>query len=464
MFKGDLKLIKIFVYKKTHLVAYLYFDGKSYSFVYDSNYLNQADAEPISPKMPLTDNIEYSEKLFNVFEQLIPEGKDRKILEKKANSANDFDLLPWLQHVYGDLQFSRTSLQLEQNNHYSIDYADFKNEILGTNNFPNILDMDIDIDDKTLFPDQSYIYDVINKFTPSGLSGFQHKLSVVLSNNIIRQPHSTELTNYFIKPYSLHKAIPEYDTYLPHLAINEHLFMSFAKNELGFDVPWSGIVKRQQDREYHYIVKRFDRYQGYKFSHDEFATLMGLDSETKYQTSSEKMFKRIKKYLSLPEERLILLQYYFYSMLIVHEDMHTKNLSVRTEGKNIRMSPLYDIATTAIYQNTYGYETHLPINGKRTNIRLKDFYVLVDLLDVERDIFNQAAANILWKYTYRLPIYFEKLTSMFPDTMVYKKSKIKFYGQKSRIIKSMPLAETMVKNHQLRIKQLEKNGYYQQLN
>jgi len=52
----------------------------------------------------------------------------------------------------------------------------------------------------------------------------------------------------------------------------------------------------------------------------------------------------------------------------------------------------------------------------------------------------------------RLLIYFEKLASMFPDTMVYKKSKIKFYGQKYRI------------NHQLRIKQLEKNGYYQQLN
>ncbi len=60
-------------------------------------------------------------------------------MEKKANSANDFDLLPWLQHVYGDLQFSRTSLQLDQNNNYTIDYADIKNEILGTNNFPNIL-------------------------------------------------------------------------------------------------------------------------------------------------------------------------------------------------------------------------------------------------------------------------------------------------------------------------------------
>jgi len=447
--------MKLSVYKKNIVVGYLGFDGKTYSFVYDHNYLCKTDAEPVSPKMPLTDKIEYSQKLFNVFEQLIPEGRDRKILEKKANSANDFDLLPWLQHVYGDLQFSRTSLQ----DFYKVDYVDLKNEILATNSFPNILDMEIQIDDKAVFPEQSDIYEIANKFTPSGLSGFQHKLSVVLDNNVIRQPQYNELSEYFMKPYSLYKANPEYETYLPHLAINEHLFMTFAKNELGFDVPWSGIVKCQQDKEFHYIVKRFDRYQGYKFSHDEFATLMGLDSETKYQTSSENMFKQIKKYLTLPEERLILLKYYFYSMLIVHEDMHTKNLSVRTEGKNIRMSPLYDIATTAIYQNTYGYETHLPINGKRTNIRLKDFYVLVDLLNVDRKSFNQAAAEILWKYTDRLPIYFEKLASMFPDAMIYKKSRIKFYGQKSRITKSMSLADAMIKNHQNRIKQLKKNGW-----
>ena len=53
----------------------------------------------------------------------------------------------------------------------------------------------------------------------------------------------------------------------------------------------------------------------------------------------------------------------------------------------------------------------------------------------------------LWKYTDRLPMYFEKLASMFPDFMTY----------------SMPLAETMIKNHQNRIKQLEKNGWYEQL-
>lgn len=234
-----------------------------------------------------------------------------------------------LQHVYGDLQFSKTTLKLENNN-YVINYAEIKTDILGQNTFPNILDMEIHIDDNTLFPENNALEKVVERFTPSGLSGFQHKLSIVVNPKIIRQPKEGEAAYFFMKPYSPQKANPRSDYYLPHLAINEHLFMTFAKNELGFDVPWSGIVKGKS--EYHYIVKRFDRYKGYKFSHDELATFLGLDSETKYQTSSEKMFKRIKKYLTLPTERLTVLKYYFYSMLIVHEDMHTKNGENR--GKN----------------------------------------------------------------------------------------------------------------------------------
>jgi len=452
----------LFVYKKNQLVAYLNFEKGQHSFAYDSNYLCQAQASPISPKMALTEEILHSEKLFNVFEQLIPEGQDRQILEKQADSANDFDLLPFLQHLYGDLQFSKTALA-PKNDFRSIHYSDIKNQMLGKNSFPNIFKLEIRIDDNSLFPEAKALDKAIKSFTPSGLSGFQHKLSIVLNGETIRQPKEGEVAYYFMKPYSLQKADPHSDYYFPHLAINEHLFMTFAKNELGFDVPSNGIVKRQGDIEYHYVVKRFDRYKGYKFSYHEFATLMGLDSETKYQSTSEKMFKRIKKYLILPKQRLILLKYYFYSMLIVHEDMHTKNLSVGTEGKTVRMSPLYDIATTAIYQNTLGYETHLPINGKRTNIRRKDFYVLVDIMDINRKIFDQAASFILFNYTHKLPEYFVQLEQSFSGAKIYKKTRANLSGKKPRLIKEFSLAEALAQYHKTRIKQLEKNGWYAQL-
>ncbi len=365
-----------------------------------------------------------------------------------------------LHHIYGDFQFSKTPLKFEKPYSHQLLYADIKDQLLGQNTFPNILEKEIHIDDKILFPD---INGHVSKiFPPSGLSGYQHKFSVVLKNNIIRQAKANENAYFFIKPY--HQADRNDVSYFPHLAINEHLFMTFAKNELGFEVPWTGIVKRQTDSEYHYIVKRFDRYNGYKFAYYEFATLLGLDSEHKYKMSSEKMFKRIKKVLTLSKERLILLSYYFYSMLIVHEDMHTKNLSVRREEKTIRMSPLYDIATTAIYQNVYGYESHLPINGKKTHIRPKDFYVLVDLMAVKRKTFEKVAANILFNYTYKLPEYFERLEKTFPNAKIYKKTQANLSEKKQRIIQSISLAEKMKQSHQIRIEQLNKNGWYAQLN
>jgi serine/threonine-protein kinase HipA len=451
----------LFVYKQQQLIGYLNFENGLYQFAYDTHYLCQPDAVALSPTMDLTETILQTER-FHVFEQLIPEGTDRKILEKKAHSANDFELLPLLQHIYGDFQFSRTPLKFEK--HHPIRYTDIKDKLLGQNTFPNILPMAIQIDDKLLFPDRNGLTEVSKILEPSGLSGYQHKFSVVLKNNLIRQAKANESAYFFIKPSHPNKADKNHAFYFPHLAINEHLFMTFAKNELGFEVPWNGIIKRPQDSEYHYIVKRFDRYNGYKFASYEFATLLGLDSEHKYQISSEKMFKRIKKFLTLPKERLILLSYYFYSMLIIHEDMHTKNLSVRTDGKTILMSPLYDIATTAIYQNVCGYESHLPINGKRTQIRPKDFYVLVDLLAVKRKTFDKTAANILFNYTYKLPEYFDRLEKTFPEAKVYKKTPANLSAKKQRITQSISLADKMRQSHQTRIKQLEKNGWYAQLN
>ncbi len=450
----------LLVYKQEQLMGYLNFEKGLYQFAYDTHYLCQPEALALSPTLDLTETILESE-IFPVFEQLIPEGTDRKILQQKVGSANDFDLLPVLQHIYGDFQFSKTPLKFDKPYSHSIRYTDIKDKQLGQNTFPNILEMAIDIDDKILFPDRNGLQEVSRILEPSGLSGYQHKLSIVFKNNIIRQAEARAY--HFIKPYHPKKANPDDDFYFPHLAINEHLFMTFAKNELGFEVPWTAIVKRQTDREYHYIVKRFDRYNGYKFAYYEFATLLGLDSEHKYHSSSEKMFKRIKNVLTLQKERLILLSYYFYSMLIVHEDMHTKNLSVRSEGKTIKMSPLYDIATTAIYQNVYGYESHLPINGKRTQIRPKDFYVLVDLIAVKRKTFDKVAANILLNYTYKLPEYFDKLDKTFPEAKVYKKTPANLSDKKQRITESISLADKMRQSHQTRIKQLEKKGWYAQL-
>ncbi len=189
------------------------------------------------------------------------------------------------------------------------------------------------------------------------------------------------------------------------------------------------------------------------------ATLVGLNSETKYQISSEQLFKTIKEYLTLKSERLILLKYYFYSMVIAHEDMHTKNLSVLTDGNTICMSPLYDIATTAIYQGANSRETTLLINGKNKNIRPQDFYVLVDLLEVNIKHFDEEVSNILLKYRHNLPEYFDKLENL-PNLVFYERSRTHSAGRKPRLTQSISFAEKLRRKHQERMRQLDKAGWY----
>lgn len=444
----------MFIYKKTQLVGYLSFKQGEYQFIYDKQYLSKQEAKPLSPDLVLTETIFSSEKIFTVFEQVIPEGENRKRLERKAKSANDFDLLPYLTDIYGDLQFSKTPLVFDDENSSEFNYAEVKTEILAENSFPNVLNLEITIDDEKLFPSHNTN---LNTFYPSGLSGFQNKLPIIMNDKTIRYPQKNEASVYFLKPYNKYKADPRSQFYLPHLAINEHLFMTFAKNELEFDVPYNGIIKKNNDKEYHYLVKRYDRYKGYCFSFDEFAHFVGLNSETKYLITSEQMFKTIKQYLTLEKERLVLLKYYFYSMLIVHEDMHSKNLSLLTEGNKISMAPLYDIATTGIYQG-YERETALSIGGKYKNISPNVFYQLVKLLEVSEQDFKTAAAHILFQYTHKLPEYFEKLETL-PNMMFHKRTKVN--RQKPQIVESILLIDRLKQKHQQRIRQLENKGWYE---
>jgi hypothetical protein len=91
----------------------------------------------------------------------------------------------------------------------------------------------------------------------------------------------------------------------------------------------------------------------------------------------------------------------------------------------------------------------------------------VDLIAVKRKTFDKVAANILLNYTYKLPEYFDKLDKTldktFPEAKVYKKTPANLSDKKQPITESISLADKMRQSHQTRIKQLEKKGWYAQL-
>ena len=77
------------------LAGWLTQDENGYHFVYNTNYLNNKTAEPISLTLPLKETIFTSKVLFPFFDGLIPEGWLLDIAEKnwKLNSRDRMGLL-----------------------------------------------------------------------------------------------------------------------------------------------------------------------------------------------------------------------------------------------------------------------------------------------------------------------------------------------------------------------------------
>ena len=361
-----------------------------------------------------------------------------------------------------DLVFSASAIEFNREIKPQ-SYLSQKAKILGANTFPNILKYDVDIDDVSLFPGKfmSNSEDIKHVRTMS-LSGYQHKLQVVVENNTIKIASDKDNATFFIKPYDTLKADENSDYYFPHIAINEHLHMSFAKNELGFDVPMSGVFKRDQDKEYHYFIKYFDRIRAYKFQRKEFSTFMGLNSEDKYKASSEKLFDVAAKILPSSEDRLRMIEYFFYSFLIRHEDMHTKNISVIYDNGKILLAPLYDIACTGFYEGIKNYESHLSINGKQTNIRYSDFIEIVKRAKVDRAMFNESAKNIVEVYIKKMPKYIKKLEKL-DGLDFYKKDRANAEDKRVKIKSKTTLAEVMMEHFEQRCETLKRNGWFEKL-
>jgi len=64
----------VLVYYKDKKAGLLKKTGNGYEFAYDSAYLKDAEAKPVSLTMPLTQKKFFSKLLFAFFENLLPEG------------------------------------------------------------------------------------------------------------------------------------------------------------------------------------------------------------------------------------------------------------------------------------------------------------------------------------------------------------------------------------------------------
>jgi serine/threonine-protein kinase HipA len=426
---------QIAVLKSGLLVGYLSYAEGRYGFEYERSYRGKKLDGLVG------DEIFYSATLFPIFENLIPESdrRDSYLAEKK----NLVEILMELENTHGDFDFLSVDKLYGYKNDYSHrkSWIAVKETILEQQKFPNILDLKIDVDRAILEA----------KGKHSSLSGYQNKIDVNIDfeNSVVAQSSGAL---YLLKPYNIESAIYNFrdknQTYLPYLGLNEHLFMSFAKNAYGFDVPWSGVIAGERD--FHYIVKRYDRYDGYKYEQRDFAQIMNIKSDQKYFTTSERLFDAIAKMVKSKEERVRFLEFYIFAFVIEHADLHIKNISIINIGRDkYRLSPLYDLISNGVYRGDSD-ELGLPLCGKRHHIGFDNFYELSVRLGISRLQTKKSIKKIVDIFVEKFPHYIEmsKKIKLF-DELKVQKNRYSFGN----------FSDNLEKFYNRRIKSLKQRGF-----
>lgn len=157
---------------------------------------------------------------------------------------------------------------------------------------------------------------------------------------------------------------------LKNLVANEQLCMLTA-SKLGLETPHSFIVNTNKaaDEEVLFATERYDRFfdedsrivdglpSPYRLHQEDFSQALGIAPLSKYEKSGEdymaKAFKLLRDYSANPiEDQMKLWDLVVFDYLIGNTDNHIKNHSLiySKDMKSIRLSPAYDIVSTAIYE------------------------------------------------------------------------------------------------------------------
>lgn len=237
----------------------------------------------------------------------------------------------------------------------------------------------IDIDKETLA-------ELARESSNLGLTvpGVQKKLSLHLSDE-----DSSRLTlvghpaGYILKPQTDDfEQLPE----------SEDLVMDIAEM-MGVKVVPHGLI--EVDGKWAYISKRIDRLSNALYAMEDFCQLSGRLTQDKYKSSYERCAGIIKRHSVLPGFDMS----EFYLRLLVcfltgNSDMHLKNFSLIEREPGSReyvLSSAYDLLPVNIVMPEDTEETALTLNGKKSNLKRKDFLSFADTIGLK----NKAAIHMI---------------------------------------------------------------------
>lgn len=198
-------------------------------------------------------------------------------------------------------------------------------------------------------------------------------------------------TGYILKPQvGEFEALPE----------SEQLIMSMA-DLAGISTVPHALIKGNNG--FAYITKRVDRIiekdKIKMLAMEDFCQLDLRLTEDKYRGSYERCARVIKKYSS--RTGIDMAEFFIrlmFSFLVGNSDMHLKNFSLietaESSGEYV-LSPAYDLLPVNAVMPADREQFALPMNGKKRNIRKKDFLIFAETCGIAKSAAEKMMKNLV---------------------------------------------------------------------
>ncbi|MDP3543117.1 MAG: type II toxin-antitoxin system HipA family toxin [Elusimicrobiota bacterium] len=304
-------------------------EGGLLEFQYDRNWLADADASPISVRLPLRTEAFGDDPCRVFFGNLLPEGATRQMITAKLgiSESNDFKLLEVLG---GECAGALSIVPEGEAASASGGYEPLSRK-----------DLDRMIEEMPRTP-----LLLAREDLRLSLAGAQQKIPLFHENGKFFLPHGSFASSHILKP-----AIPGFEGVVE----NEAFCMALAR-QAGLPVPSSTLVAGKHP---FYLIERYDRVRGedgklVRLHQEDFCQALGYSYGRKYEADGgpglEACFGLLAEHGTQPAlDKMTMLRWVIFNHLIGNCDAHAKNLSMMIGREDYRLSPLYDLLSTRVY-------------------------------------------------------------------------------------------------------------------
>jgi serine/threonine-protein kinase HipA len=336
------------VYANDTLMGVLFDKNNIWAFQYELSWLKLSNAYALCPSIPLLAEKQIdgssTRPIQHFFDNLLPEENARTLLAKDLDVKDVYDTFLLLEksgkESAGALTITPETLSIAERSMTQLTKEDLEGRIKKLPKAP-----------------------LNNKKTKRmSLAGAQHKMLVIVEDELIYEPNQSMPSTHILKPD--HSEPNDYW----QTTMNEWFVMKLAKS-VGIDVP---LVTMLYLPEPVYLIERFDRIGAFP-NHQRLhvidaCQLLCVDKGAKYSLSHTKTYNEII-IASRPKGKTIqrIYQWVLFNLLIGNGDAHLKNISFFQIGEGSVLTPFYDLLSTIIYASpheTLNQDLSIAIGGK----------------------------------------------------------------------------------------------------